>query len=92
MNIISVKQLGSRSGRTFCQVWSGLIWVQTVCKGYQQMTKVTTSEERVNRQSIRHIFNGKVLMFFLFLHDNVLLALNRSIGEGIYYHYPILRY
>ena len=27
---------------------SGLIWVQTVCKGYQQMTKVVTSGERVN--------------------------------------------
>ena len=25
---------------------SGLIWVQTVCKGYQQMTKVATSGER----------------------------------------------
>ena len=26
---------------------SGLVWVQTVCKGYQQMTKVATSRERV---------------------------------------------
>ena len=25
----------------------GLIWVQTICKGYQQMTKVATSGERV---------------------------------------------
>ena len=24
-----------------------LIWVQTVCKGYQQMTKVAASKERV---------------------------------------------
>ena len=40
----SVKQFGSRSGLTF---FSGLIWVQTVCRGYQQMTKVTTSGERV---------------------------------------------
>ena len=31
----SVKQFGSRSGPTL----SVLIWVQTVCKGYQQMTK-----------------------------------------------------
>ena len=29
-------------------VLSGLIWVQTVCKGYQQTTKVATSGERVN--------------------------------------------
>ena len=25
-----------------------LIWVQTVCKGYQQMTKVVASKKRVN--------------------------------------------
>ena len=29
-------------------VLSGLIWVQIVCKGYQQMTKVATSREGVN--------------------------------------------
>ena len=29
------KRFGPRSGQTFC---SGLIGVQTVCKGYQQMT------------------------------------------------------
>ena len=29
----------------------GLIWVQTVCKGYQLMTKVTTSRERVKALS-----------------------------------------
>ena len=29
-------------------ILSGLIWVQTICKGYQQMTKVATSKERVN--------------------------------------------
>ena len=28
-------------------ILSGLIWVQTVCKGYQQMTKVITSGESV---------------------------------------------
>ena len=43
-NNISVKEFGSRSGLTFL---SGLIWVQTVCKGYQQTTKVATSGERV---------------------------------------------
>ena len=30
-----VKKFGSRSGLTFCR---GLIWVQTVCKGYQQIS------------------------------------------------------
>ena len=34
----SVKQFGSRSGPTFCL--SGLICVQTVCEGDQQMTSV----------------------------------------------------
>ena len=32
---LSVKQVGSRSGRTF---FSGLIWVQTFCKIYEQTT------------------------------------------------------
>ena len=31
----SVKQIGFRSGPTFCKM-SGLIWIQTVCRGYQQ--------------------------------------------------------
>ena len=39
----SVKLLGSRM--------LVLILVQTVCKGFQQMTKVTASKERVNPQS-----------------------------------------
>ena len=30
-----------------------LIWVQSICKGYQQMTKVSASKERVNRIQIR---------------------------------------
>ena len=29
-------------------ILSGLIWVQTVCKGYQQMTKVTAGGKRFN--------------------------------------------
>ena len=45
----SVKQFRSRSGPTQCRSWSR---VQTVCKGYQQTTKVTAtgatcSNERV---------------------------------------------
>ena len=28
-----------------------LIWVQTVCKDYQQTTKVTTSKERVKKRN-----------------------------------------
>ena len=29
-------------------IMSVLIWVQSICKGYQQMTKVAASKERVN--------------------------------------------
>ena len=39
----SVKQFESRS-----DILASLIWIQTVCKGYQQTTKVATSGERVN--------------------------------------------
>ena len=28
-------------------ILSGLIWIQTICKGYQQMAKVTASKERI---------------------------------------------
>ena len=38
-NTISVKKFGSRSGPTF--------WSQTVCKGYQQMSKDVASKERI---------------------------------------------
>ena len=40
-----VKRFGSRSGR------SVLIWVQTVCKVYQQTTEVAASKERVKFSS-----------------------------------------
>ena len=34
---LSVKQIGSRSGPILL---SGLVWVQSVCKGYKQSTQV----------------------------------------------------
>ena len=37
-------------------ILSGLIWIQTTCKGYQQMTKIATSWERAY---IFIIFPGK---------------------------------
>ena len=46
-------------------VLSGLIWIQTVCKGYQQTIRVVTSGERVNiLSSICFIF---LFCFFLAL-------------------------
>ena len=47
------RPLSTRQGSKFSLIPAltcvllGLIWVQTVCKSYQQMTKVITSKERV---------------------------------------------
>ena len=35
---------------------SGLTWVQTVCKGYQQTTKVAASKERIKPSNVGQIF------------------------------------
>ena len=62
-------------------ILSGLIWVQTVCKGYQQMTKVTTSGERGNDAYVtcsdflyKSIFYGYSFELLLQVHmcaDNI---------------------
>ena len=53
----------------------GLIWVKTVCKGYQQMTTVATSGQRVNTEQLLDTTLAKTLakdnliwlqLFFLF--------------------------
>ena len=48
-NHLSVKQIGSRSGRAKFRpdTLSGLVWLQTVCEGYQQKAQVAASKERV---------------------------------------------
>ena len=41
---------------------SALIWVRTVCKGYQEMTKVVASGQRVKYRTIsRYYFLAKTL-------------------------------
>ena len=62
----SAKQFGARSG---------LIWVQTVCKGYQQTAKVATSGEIVNVCSssfllvpLRHFLVILINIFARFLY------------------------
>ena len=40
-------------------VLSGLIWVQTICKGYQQTTKVATIGERVKQKKKKKIGQGE---------------------------------
>ena len=70
---LNFKQFGSRSGPNF---------VRTVCKGYQQMTKVTTSRERVK-------IKGKIaLNFFCHTcasmddhHDHDVLHLKPTAGR-----------
>ena len=47
------------SFRNTIRVSKGLIWVQTVCKGYQQKTQFATSRQRV-----------KIKAFFLWTHRN----------------------
>ena len=47
-------------------IQSVLIWLQTVCKGYQQMIKVTASKEIVrDRKYITLIFQRKIAIIFL---------------------------
>ena len=43
----SVKQFASKSGQGLIRLFVEFFLVQTVCKGYQQMTKVATSGESV---------------------------------------------
>ena len=45
----NVKQFGSRRNM------SVLIWVKTVCKGYQQTTKVSAGKERVKSKGINFL-------------------------------------
>ena len=42
-------------------ILSGLTWVQTVCKGYQQMKKVATSWQRVKCRTFWYYFLAKTL-------------------------------
>ena len=48
-------------------ILSVLIWVQTVCKGYQQTTKVASSKERVK---VLDLYRANVLFRFLSEHDS----------------------
>ena len=44
-----------QSVKQFRSILSVLIWVQTVCKGYQQVTKVATCKERVKRPNLSEV-------------------------------------
>ena len=64
----------SECGTVWIQIRSDsllvLIWVQTICKGYQQTTKVAASKERVNQLVIDCILfyyksNAKIYGYFI---------------------------
>ena len=50
-----------------------LIWVQTVSKGYHQMTKVTARKERANRHCRKLYFLWTPLVWIFFLTSNVFI-------------------
>ena len=52
-----------------------LIWVQTVCKGYQQTKKVTASKERAKLGKLIFLF---VYFFYLFTYFK--LSLQKSLN------------
>ena len=59
----NILKIGSRSGP---------IWVQTVCKGYQQTTKFAASKEsimQINRATDNRVY--LFIYFFLFLNTNI---------------------
>ena len=57
---------------------SGLIWVQTVCKGYQHTTKVAASRERVNVFDIVYI--GFVI--YRFWHSTTAYGIANETSSG----------
>ena len=59
--------------QAFFDILLGLTWVQTVCKAYQQMTKVMTSRQRVRLYKRCH-------MRFLCLRAKRFLVTNQHAG------------
>ena len=56
----------------------GLIWVQTVCKGYQQITKVAPSEQRV-----KYNFNNLLILLSKLIVPRLFEEKRRDIVFGI---------
>ena len=61
----SVKQFGSRSGRTFLSV---LIWVQTIYKEYQQMTKVVCALNWINTVNTCYIWGCAIVLIIAWFY------------------------
>ena len=59
----------------------GLILIQTVCKGYQQTTKVATSAERVNFVSVFIALIGPFRLFLFELHFDKICILVCELGK-----------
>ena len=62
---------------------SGLIWVQTVCKGYQQMTKVTTSQERLKNKAscLTILTHGLLKWTLLSLNLDPFIVANKGVSK-----------
>ena len=58
-------------------ILSVLIWIQTVCKCYQQTTKVTARKKRVKKfYTIFVIISARCIIFFSILYHLLNLGLN----------------
>ena len=57
---------------------SVLIWVQTVCKGYLQVTRVATSKERVDPYHAGYHYVPHSSSFFSQLHVTCMISVNNS--------------
>ena len=68
-----------------------LIWVQTVCKVYQQLTEVTASKERVNcpllniRSTFLKLFN-KTCIFIVHALERLRSSLKSQAVFNVYLH------
>ena len=61
-------------------ILSGLIWVRTVCKGHQQMTKFATSRQRGNGHSSGSYGDMVPASKFLFKYGSSYPTLTLTIG------------
>ena len=65
-------------------ILSALIWVQTVCKGYQQMAKVTASKKRIKFAPITKASPDKSVycktIFFMSHPKHMLWVLKRTVS------------
>ena len=68
-------------------ILSVLIWVETVCKGYQQTAKVASSKERVNSIKLLITQNGNCGSHGIYKHFNSQLKKQmKMLSAAIFFH------